>query len=443
MTEASSIAVRLVKFGAEDGDYMVAKSEDLTIDFTDRVEAIRFTSEHRVYIRASVGRRVGFYTSNDLSPEGVEEAVKTTVKLARVSPEDPYWAGSPRGLGLTDVQGVYDSRLEKLTPDDAVDMVKSVMEGVSSSKPGVRPSRGSLRASIREYTIGNIAGEEVSRRETSILLYVTGRAEEPGRSAVYTDFQNSRSLDQIKPYELGREVGLKAYEFLDAKPISTGVYDLILDGRVAASIFKVMLSPAVSADSVQMGRSPLAGRLGHKLLSEKVTFIDDGTVPGYAGSRPCDDEGIPVRRNVIFDKGVLKTYLYDTYTANKEKRVSTGNAHRLAGASTTPLPNNLILNPGDHTLEEMVEDTQEGVYVLKTIGEWLSNPVSGFLNATITHGYLISKGSVAARVKGAVVGGDFYRLMSVKVVGLSKELHDSMNSYSPHVKLEKVQLSSK
>ncbi|RJS74479.1 TldD/PmbA family protein [Candidatus Bathyarchaeota archaeon] len=441
--ETSHIADRLIRFGAEDGDYMVTKSDDLIIDFTDKIRAIRFTSGYTVYIRVSVGKHVGFYTSNDLSPEGIEEAAKTAVKIAEVSPEDPYWVGAPRGLGLTDVEGIYDKRLAELTPDEAVDMVKSAMEGVSTAKPGVRPVRGSLRINVREYTIGNLNGEEVSRRGTSIFIYISGRAEEPGRSAVYTDFQNSRSLDRIKPYELGREVGLKAYEFLDAEAVSTGLYDLILDGRVAASIFRIMLSQAVSADAVQMGRSPLAGKVGCKLLSENITFVDDGTVPGYVGSKPCDDEGIPVRRNVIFDRGVLKTYLYDTYTANKENRRSTGNAHRSVGASTVPLPNNLILNPGDYTLEEMVEDTSKGVYVLKTIGEWLSNPVSGFLNATVTHGYFISNGSIAGRVKGAVIGGDFYQLMNVKVVGLSKELYESMSSYSPHVKFEKVQLSSK
>lgn len=440
--EFTRIADSLIRFGAEDGDYMVARGDDLIVDFADKVKAIRFTSGYRIYIRASVGKRVGFYTSSDLSREGVEEAAKTAVEIAKVSPEDPYWVGAPRGLGLTDVEGIYDSRLAELTPDEAIDMVMSAIEGVSS-RPGVRPVRGSLRVGVREYTIGNLNGEEVSRRGTSIFIYISGRAEEPGRSAVYTDFQNSRSLDRVKPYELGREVGLKACEFLDAKTISTGSYDLILDGRVAASIFSVMLSQAVSADAVQKGRSPLAGKIGCKLLSEDVTFVDDGTVPGYVGSRPCDDEGIPVRRNVLFDRGVLKTYLYDTYTANKENRRSTGNAYRSTGGSTAPLPNNLILNPGDYTLEEMIRDTSKGVYALKTIGGWLSNPVSGFLNATVTHGYLISNGSIVGRVKGAVISGDFYQLMNVKVVGLSKELHESMNSYSPHVKFEKVQLSSK
>jgi len=91
----------------------------------------------------------------------------------------------------------------------------------------------------------------------------------------------------------------------------------------------------------------------------------------------------------------------------------------------------------------MIEETSKGVYVLKTIGEWLSNPVSGYLNATVTHGYLIVNGSIEGKVKGAVIGGDFYQLMKSKVLGFSKDLHGSGNSYSPHVKLERVQLSGK
>ncbi|MEM2240467.1 MAG: TldD/PmbA family protein [Candidatus Bathyarchaeia archaeon] len=432
---------KLTSIGAEDGDLTVIRRERLTVDFTDKVEACRYTNGCVVGFRVAVGRRIGLYLSNDVTPQGLEEAVDKVVKIARASPEDPYWVSAPKGLGVTSVDRVYDERLAKLTPEEAVEIAESTIEGINSSKYGVKSVYGVLNVEISERTIANLHGEEVSRRDTFIVIYATAKAGEGSESATFSDFQQARFMDEVKPYELGREIGLKAYEFIGAKSLDTGLYDLILDGRVAASIFSSLLSMAISADSVQTNRSPLVNKIGSEIMSPKVTFIDDGTVPGFMGSRMCDDEGIPVRRNCVIESGVLKTYLYDTYTANREKRESTGNSHKASATSSRPLPNNLILKPGDYELDEMVGETSKGVYILKTIGEWLSNPVSGYLNATVTHGYLIVNGSIEGRVKGAVIGGDFYQIMKDKVVGLSKDLHGRGNSYSPHVKLERVQLS--
>jgi PmbA protein len=441
--ELRQVLDKLVKMGVRDGDLTAIRRERLTIDFTDRVEVCKHTSGCVLGFRVALGKRLGLYLSNDVTPRGLEEAVNTVVKIARVSPEDPYWVSAPKGLGASDVDKVYDKRLAQLTPEEAVGIANSIIDGINSSKPGVKPVHGVLNVEVLERTIANLSGEEVSRRDTFIVYYATAKAGEGDESATFSDFQQSRLLDEVKPYTFGQDVGFKAYEFIGAKVVDTGVYDLILDGRVAASIFSTLLSPAISADSVQMNRSPLVGKIGSEVMSLNVTFIDDGTVPGFMGSRTCDDEGIPVKRNVVIENGVLKSYLYDTYTANRENRESTGNSHKASATSSRPFPNNLILKPGEYDLDEMIEETSKGVYVLKTIGEWLSNPVSGYLNATVTHGYLIVNGSIEGKVKGAVIGGDFYQLMKSKVLGFSKDLHGSGNSYSPHVKLERVQLSGK
>lgn len=443
MFELKIVLDKLANMGVKDGDLTVIRRERLTVNFTDRVENCKHTYGYVLGFRIALGKRVGLYLSNDVTPQGLEEAVKNVVKIARVSPEDPHWISAPKGLKTVSVDRVYDERLAKLTPEEAVEIVETTMDGINSSKPGVKSVYGALNVELSERTIANLQSEEVSRKDTFIVLYATAKAGEGDETATFSDFQQSRFIDEVKPYELGREIGLKAYEFVGAKTVDTGLYDLILDGRVAASIFNVLLSTAISADSVQMGRSPLANKIGSEVMSQKITFIDDGTIPGFMGSRICDDEGIPVRRNCVVENGVLKTYLYDTYTANKAGCESTGNSHRASATVSRPFPNNLILKPGDCKLDEMIEDTSKGVYVLRTIGEWLSNPVSGYLNATITHGYLIINGSIEGKVKGAVIGGDFYQIMRERVLELSKDLYGNGNSYSPHVKFERIQLSGK
>jgi len=158
-------------------------------------------------------------------------------------------------------------------------------------------------------------------------------------------------------------------------------------------------------------------------------------------SRSFDDEGYPTSDKAVFEGGVLKTYLYDTYTARKDGVESTGNALRTYSSNPTPSPNHLIVEPGDLSLEEIISEVREGVYVVRTIGEWLSNPVSGNLNATVTHAYIIRNGEIGKTCKGFVISGNFYEVFREKIELLSKEFRHSVRSSSPHILLKSVRLA--
>ncbi|RLG88683.1 MAG: TldD/PmbA family protein, partial [Thermoprotei archaeon] len=138
----------------------------------------------------------------------------------------------------------------------------------------------------------------------------------------------------------------------------------------------------------------------------------------------------------------LKTYLYDTYTANKDKIKSTGNAYRRS-ISSSPIPwvTNLIVTPGMQSLDSIIKDVKRGILVYSTIGYWLSNPISGQLSATVTHGYLIENGEVKHPIKGIVISDDFYELMKSRVIQLSKEVENYMGIYAPHIHLRNVQVA--
>ena len=169
---------------------------------------------------------------------------------------------------------------------------------------------------------------------------------------------------------------------------------------------------------------------------------DNGVLPGGLGSREFDDEGIPTRVNTVIERGILKTFLYDTYTAYKEGKESTGNALRSYWSAPTPAPNNLILKVGDCSFDELISDVKEGIYIVTTIGEWLSNPVSGQLNATVTHGYLIKNGELTQPIGGFSISSNFYELIRSKVELLGKDLENYGSSYSPPVKVSEIIVAS-
>lgn len=216
---------------------------------------------------------------------------------------------------------------------------------------------------------------------------------------------------------------------------------------VHPEVFGVVLHEAFGhaseGDLVFTGESVLHKKLGEKLASEIVTIIDEGTVEGGYFC-PFDDEGHPTQRTPVIKDGILKNYIYDTYTALKDDVQSTGNAQRsYYWMNPQPSPNNLILKTGEASPEEIIRGTKRGIYIEDTIGEWLSNPISGNLNATITHGYLVENGELAEPIKGVVVSGNFYEILKDGIEIIANDLRNSAQNYSPTVKLAELTIAGK
>ena len=125
---------------------------------------------------------------------------------------------------------------------------------------------------------------------------------------------------------------------------------------------------AASGPALYKGASFLIGKLGERIASAHVTIVDDGTMPERLGSKPFDGEGLPTSRKKLVDKGVLSTYLLDSYSARKLKLAPTGNAARSAGESPTVSPTNLYLEPGAYSPEQIIGSVKHGLYLTELIG---------------------------------------------------------------------------
>jgi PmbA protein len=231
----------------------------------------------------------------------------------------------------------------------------------------------------------------------------------------------------------------KALGYLKAESISGRKISVILRNQVAASLMGVMLSSPINANTVQQGGSPFGDRLGEMIAADDINILDIGTMPSGFGSSPFDDEGHPTQKTPVIEGGILSNFLYDSYTAQKEERKSTGNAWRSGySAPPNPAPSNLVLERGTAGLDEILQETRKGLYVEETIGGWLSNPVSGNLNATVTHGYLIEEGELTKPVKGVVLAGNYHEVLKEGFETIGNDLRNSGNFYSPTVKIHKL-----
>jgi PmbA protein len=444
--EIAELAVKkALNFGATEAEAYVQKTKTLWIEFADKIESFKIIESIGMGLRVAINRKVAIHSTSILAKEEVEKAAEKAVKIAKVAPEDPYWRNlNDKFGGESSVNGYFDKKLEKMDYNEIVDRLTSAIGRINEYDKRVKPTRGVLTATISNIAIVNNHCEESERKETYLAAWIRAKAEEGNEKSTGSEDCQTRFYEDMKLEEMAEKAAEKAVKFLKAKPIKSGKIPVIIRNKVFASILGVVLSGPLNADWVQKGRSPMSNKIGVEIASQSISLVDDGTMYRGWRTRPFDDEGHPTQKTILIEKGVLRNYLYDTYTALKDNVESTGNAYRQRyWVPPQPLPSNLILSEGTASPEEMVQETKRGIFIEETIGEWLSNPVSGNLNATITHGYLIENGELTKPIKGVVISGNFYEILKSGIELLGSDLRNNMQNYSPTVKLSNITIAGK
>ncbi|MGB9718664.1 MAG: TldD/PmbA family protein [Thermoproteota archaeon] len=434
---------RAVDLGASEAEAFLLSTAETSLTLAGDVEASKTVRLKSFGIRVAVGKSTAIVGTQDVSETGVENAVRSAVSIARVSPPDPRWVRMNEKIRVRNVGETFDKATAEASPEDLLPVARELLDSVKEGCREARPIRGFITSRAMEAVYANTYGGPVTRGETMAFLYIEARVDEAGEVGTYSDYSIARSLRGLEARKTGFEAGSRAREFVKAGSIPNGKYEVVTLNRVSDSLLPVMLSPAVSALNVQEGRSPLAGKIGVEIMSSSVTIEDLGASVNTLGAKPFDDEGFPTRDLTIVSKGVLNTFIYDTYTANREGRESTGNASR--GYSTAPRPSlhHLHLKPGDASFEEIVRETRNGVLVMGTIGEQLSNPVSGHLNATITHAYMVENGEMVKPVKNGVISGNFYEMLKDGLEMIGNDTRHDYGVSAPSLKFRNVVIASK
>lgn len=434
---------RAVEQGASEAEAFLLDVANTSLTLTSGVEAsksIRLTS---FGIRVAVGKSTAIIGTQDVSDAGIESAIGSAISIAKVSPPDPRWTRMNEKISIIDIGETFDKVTAEATPEDLLPVAEELLDSVREGCKEAKPVRGFLVSEAMEATYANTYGGPVVRRETQAFLYIDAKVDEGGEVGTYGEYSTARSYKELEARKAGFEAGFRAKEFVKAGSIPNGKYELIMLNRVSNSLLPVMLNPAVSALNVQEGRSPLAGKTGLEIMSDKVTIEDLGASINILGSKPFDDEGFPTRNMRIVNRGVLETFVYDTYTANREGRESTGNASRDYSSAPRPSMHHLHLKPGEASLEELVRETENGVLVMGTIGGWMSNPVSGHLNATITHAYIVEKGEIVRPVKNGVISGNFYGMLKESLEMVGSDIRHDYGVSTPSLKFRDVIIASK
>lgn len=408
MNRAHDLLARAKRLGASAADLLFAEGEAFTASVRlGQVEKIKDAREKVVGLRIFVGRRQAMSATSDLTEASLDGLVGDTLARARVTADDPD-AGLPERedfrLDLPDL-GLWEPEPVDLTLDRRIDLARETEAAALSADPRLSNSDGAeFESSSSSILFANSHGFRGEYAGTAYGLSAAPIAVENGamqRDHWYSVKRRFALLDS--PDSIGKEAARRTLRRLGARRIKTQRVPVVFDPEVSAGLIG-QLAGAASGYAIYKGASFLVDRLGEEIAAPGVTIVDDGTIPAGLGSKPFDGEGLPARRTVVVENGVLKSYLLDTYSARKLSLRSTGNATRGPADAPTVSPTNFFLEAGAVSPEEIIREIQEGLYVTELIGFGV-NLVNGDYSRGAA-GLWISGGELAFPVEEVTIAGN-------------------------------------
>ncbi len=417
---ANSAVERAVAVGAGEAEAYVSEAEDREVRVHGgEVESLTAATRRGLGLRVWIGGRVGYGFGTDLSTDGVAAIAARATEAARVADEDEF-AGAPGDAGKPQpVAGLSDPSRGEWPADRAAELALQVeRSALEADARVVGVEQVVYFDSAERVAIASSAGGGGEYETSSCYAYLQALAQgETGRETGL-GFDLARGPASLDPAAIGREGAERATEMIGSTKPSSRNCSVVLDPIVAAS-FVGLLGKALGADAMQRGRSPLAGRLGEEVAGDAFVLHDDGLDPGGIDAAPIDAEGTPRRRTALIEAGRLRTFLYDTYTARRGGATSTGNAGR-SGYRSPPgvSASNLIVSPGSHRFEELLEEAGEGVFVNDVAGLHSGvNPVTGVFSVGAS-GRAIEGGALAQPLREFTIASDLVSMLrAVRAAG--------------------------
>jgi PmbA protein len=416
MTELSAAARRAVEAatgaGASDAEAYVSREAGRQVRVHGgEVESLSAATQTGAGIRAWSGRRVGYAYGTDLSEAGVAAIAARAAEAAAVADEDEF-AGPPRPAEVEALAGLSDPSIAEWETARVVDLALAVERTALESDPRLVGVEAAVYAdSDEQVAIASSTGVVGEYESSSCYAYLSALAEGDGARETGLGFGLARGPRGLDPEAIGAEAAERALSMIGAGKPASRSCPVVLDETVAAS-FAGLIGGGFGAKAVQRGRSPFAGRLDEEIASEAFALHDDGRDPQGPASAPFDAEGVPRRRTALIEGGRLRSYLYDTYTANRDGVSSTGSASRQGYRSLPSVaPSNLIVAPGHLSLEGLLAAAGEGVYVTDVAGLHSGvNPVTGVFSVGAS-GRIIRDGALAEPVREFTIAGELVAML--------------------------------
>jgi PmbA protein len=390
-----------LKQGCQSVRVSIYNGSDTELEVRDKqLDKLQQSSENQLVFNAYVDGRYGSFSTNRLEKRElgkfIEKAVESVRYLAvdncRQLPDASlYFKGGEKSLEM------LDPKFSNIDPDEKLAIVKSAAEEILGSDTRIISVQSSWSDGCSfGYTLtsNGFEGEnEVSYYSLSVSVSIQGDGE--ARPEAYW-YDQALTFDELQKKGIGKIALERALKKLGQKKVASGSYPMLVDNLNSERLFSPLVS-AINGSALQQKNSFLLDKKGEKVLSEKVTVLDDPQVPHTFGARYFDNEGVATQKRYIFNKGVLETYFIDTY-----------NSKKMNIPQTTGRPSRMVMELGNRSMEEIISGMEKGILVTGFNGGNCNNS-SGDFSFGI-EGFLIENGKLTQPVTEMNITGNMLTL---------------------------------
>ena len=393
-----------------------------------KIEDISDNTVSGVGIRAFMGTKTVYGSTSDTSREGL---LRTAASVAAAIGDK----STPQSVRLTEriFPNIHPVKIVPASAEMRVktDLLREACTAASEFDPRIVQAMGGLMTVDHTIQIANTEGLLTSDRHLRTRMFVSATAADGGEnqsgSCSPGRGMGLETFELFPPKEIGITAARQAITNLEADYCPAGQMTVAIENGFGGVIFHEACGHSLEATSVAIGALQMCGKLGQKIANEKVTAIDDGTIPGAWGSVNIDDEGNPTQRNVLIENGVLKSYMVDRLGSRRMGLPMTGNSRRQSYAfEPTSRMTNTFIDNGPDKNEDIIASIEYGLYA-KSMGGGSVNPLTGDFNFAVNEGYIVRNGKICEAVRGAsLIGNGSQILQDIDMVGQNLDTAQGM-----------------
>ena len=439
---ASEVLAKALKAGATDAEAVAYEGNEFSaLVRLGQVETLKESGSRAIGLRVFNGLRTASTSSSDLSREGLNRLVEGAVTLSKITSEDPY-AGLPDASEfgqLVGDLGLYFEDVNGQAPAERIEIARRCEASAMAYDTRIQNSGGGDFDTATAYKVMVNSRGFVGEYRSSYCGFSAApiAVDEQGRMQRNYWYSSSRTTRMLEsPEEIGRIAAQRTLRRMGARPVKTQRVPVVFAPEIARSIIGNIFQ-AANGDSIYRHATFFDEMLGERVAGENITVVDDGTIVrdgiGGFGTTPFDGEGLPTRRTVLVEKGILKSYVMNTYTARKLGMRSTGNASRGLAGNPGIGAHNFYLEPGTMTPEDILKPIKQGLYVTETMGFGVNLVTCDYSQGAA--GLWIENGELTFPVEEITIAGnlkDMYR----NIVAIGNDLVFRGASASPTICIE-------
>jgi PmbA protein len=403
------------------------------------------TKSGGVSIKVVINKKVGTVRVNSLEERRVKEAVKKALQIAKVTPPNQDFKSLPKPAKWTAIKNTFDKKTAESTPDFRAGEVKVAIDTAHAKSPFVKAVAGNFGTESLAFAVVNSLGVSAWTTISSTSFQTTVISKSKGSQGYGSAEQYARKISEIDPVKTASEAAETSVRSLNPTKIPVGDYQVILSARAAATFMDDLAYIGFSATSYLDGQSFVKYNLNKQVFDNKLTALDDPRHPKTLYAFPIDGEGVPKRKMRLIDKGKVseESICYDSFTAGKEKgKKSTGHSlSSIFGYAERPMPFNVVVATGDVSVEEMIRETNRGIFITRFHYTNPTEPTRAVLTGLTRDGtFLIEKGEITKPVMNLrYTDSMLSALKEIPMIGKKSETVDP--TITPAMKLERLRFT--